>query len=105
MNSFRTSRNELSCASRSSSAWRDANGSEIVSRLSAIWTWSMLRPSMRRLRRAAIEESDSGQPVTRAQLGRGMVSLRLRAHGVSDFSHCSLQRLNPLHELRDHDSC
>ena len=45
------------------------------------------------------------QAVARAQLGCGMVRLRCRAHGVSDFSHCSLQRLNTLHKLRDHDSC
>jgi hypothetical protein len=34
-----------------------------------------------------------------------MVSLRCRAHDISDFSHGSLQRLNTLHELRDHDGC
>jgi hypothetical protein len=48
------------------------------------------------------QEIDS---VSRAQLGRGMVRLRWRAHGLNDFSHCSLQRLNTLHELRDHVSC
>ncbi len=45
------------------------------------------------------------QPVMRVQLGRGMVRVCCRAHGVSDFSYCSLQRLNTLNELRDHDSC
>ena len=53
---------------------------------------------------AAIRKSTQSAG-TRAQLARGMVRLRCRADGVSDFSHCSLQRLNTLHELRDHDSC
>jgi hypothetical protein len=47
----------------------------------------------------------AGDRLGRAQLGCGMLRLRCRAYGVSDFSHRSLQRLNPLHELRDHDSC
>jgi hypothetical protein len=56
------------------------------------------------LTRAVIRRSTDSDGRPSAAWSR-MVCLRCRAHRISDFSNCSLQRLNTLHELRDHDSC